>query len=85
MSDPRDIPRITINWDYARPRSWQGWVAAVALVAFGIAAFALVAVVASTLFVIALVVGAGAAASYFIGNLFRRRPVRRDIGPYRGD
>lgn len=85
MTDPRDMPRITINWDHARPRTWQGWVAAVALVAFGIAAFALIAVVASTLFVIALVVGAGAAASYFIGNLFRRRSGGRDIGPYRGD
>jgi hypothetical protein len=85
MNDDREIPRIYINWDHARPTTWRGWVAAIALVAFGVAALALVAVIASTLFVIALVVGAGAAASYFVGNLFRGRRKGRDVGPYRGN
>jgi hypothetical protein len=83
MTDQREIPRIYINWDYARPRTWRGWVAAIALAALGVAALALIAVVATTVFVIALIVGAGAAAAWFVGNLFRRK--RRDVGPYRGN
>jgi hypothetical protein len=83
MTDPYDRPRIYINWERARPAGWRGWVAMIAIVALAIAALALIAIVASTLFVIALIVGAFAAASWFIGNLFRRKG--RDVGPYRGN
>ena len=56
----------------------------IAILALSIAALALIAIVASTLFVIALVVGAGAAAAWFVGNLFRGRK-GRGVGPYRGN
>jgi hypothetical protein len=78
-----DRPRIYINWQRVRPTGWRGWLTAIAIVAFAIAAFAFIAVVASTLFVFFLIAGAIAAAALFIGNLFRGR--RRDVGPYRGN
>jgi hypothetical protein len=83
MTDPYDRPRVYVNWERVRPAGWRGWVSAIALIALGIAVFALVAVIASTVFVIAAIVGAGAAIAWFIGNLFRRR--NRDVGPYRGN
>lgn len=85
MSDPYDRPRVYINWDRARPTTLRGWLAAVAVVALGIAVFALVAVLASTLFVVAVVVGLISAVTWYISNLFRRRKPRREIGPYRGN
>ena len=84
MSGPYDRPRIYINWSRARPVGWRAWAAAVGFVAIAFAVLALVAVVASTVFAIAIVVALFAIVSVFIGNLFRGRP-KRDIGPYRGN
>jgi hypothetical protein len=83
MIDPRDMPRVSINWHYLRPKGWRGWIAAAGFLAVAVAVLALIAVVASTLLVIALIVGLGSAAAYFIGNLFRRKG--REVGPYRGN
>ena len=83
MNDHREMPRIYINWDRARPTTFTGWIAMIAIVALSIAAIALIAVIASTLFVIALIVGIGAAIAWFVGNLFRRG--KREIVPYRGN
>ena len=85
MNDFREMPRIYINWDRARPTTLRGWIAAIAIVALSIAALALFAIIASTLLVIALIVGIGAAASWYIGNLFRRPGRRREIVRYRGN
>lgn len=85
MIDPRDMPRVYINWDRARPTTLSGWLAAIAVVAIGIAVFALVAVVASTLFIVAVVVGMISAVTWYISNLFRRRRPGREIGPYKGN
>ncbi len=83
MSDPRDLPRVTINWAHFKPRDWRGWVGAAGFLAVAVAVLALIAIVASTLLVVALIVGLGSAAAYFIGNLFRRKG--REVGPYRGN
>ena len=84
MTDPRDdLPRVSINWSYFRPKSWRDWLAAAGFLAVAVAALALIAVVASTLLIVALIVGVGSAAAWFIGNLFRRKG--RDVGPYRGN
>jgi len=85
MTNPYERPRVYVNWERVRPAGWRGWVAAIGFLAVGIAVLALIAIVASTLFVIALVVGAGAAAAWFIGNLFRGGRKGRDVGPYRGN
>ena len=83
MTDPYDRPRIYINWQQVRPNSWRAWLVAIGFVALAIAVLALVAVIASTLFVVAVVVGLASALAWFVGNLFRRRS--REIGPYRGN
>ncbi|NOT42021.1 MAG: hypothetical protein HOP13_16195 [Alphaproteobacteria bacterium] len=83
MSDPRDMPRVTINWAQFRPRGWRGWIAAAGFLAVAIAVLALIAIIASTLLVVALIVGLGSAAAFFIGNLFRGK--KREVGPYRGN
>ncbi len=83
MSDPRDMPRVTINWTQFRPQGWRGWIAAAGFLAIAIAVLALIAIIASTLLVVALIVGIGSAAAWFIGNLFRRKG--REVGPYRGN
>jgi len=83
MIDPRDMPRVTINWAHFRPQGWRGWIAAAGFLAVAVAVLALIAIIASTLFVVALVVGAGSAAVWFVGNLFRRKG--REVGPYRGN
>ena len=83
MNDPRDLPRVTINWAHFRPRGWRGWLTAAGFLAVAVAALALIAIVASTLLVVALIVGAASAVAFFIGNLFRRKG--RDVGPYRGN
>ena len=82
MSDPRDMPKVTINWAYFRPQGWRGWIAAAGFLAVAIAVLALIAIVASTLLVVALVVGLGSAAAFFIGNLFRRKG--REVEQCRG-
>jgi hypothetical protein len=83
MSDPRDMPRVYINWAQFKPRGWRGWIAAAGFLAVAIAVLALIAIVASTLLVVALVVGLGSAAAFLIGNLFRGK--KREVGPYRGN
>ena len=83
MSDPRDIPRVTINWERVRPVGWRGWIAAAGFLAVAVAVLALIAIVASTLLVVALIVGLGSAAAWLIGSLFRRKG--REVGPYRGN
>ena len=85
MSGPHDRPRVYINWQRVRPVGWRAWLAAVGFVAVAFAALALVAVIASTVFVIAIVVAFGAAIAFFIGNIFRDWRSKRDIAPYRGD
>jgi hypothetical protein len=83
MIDPRDMPRVTINWAHFRPKGWRGWVGAAGFLAVAVAVLALIAIIASTLFVVALVVGAASGAAWFVGNLFRRKG--REVGPYRGN
>ena len=83
MSDPRDMPRVSINWSYFKPKGWRQWLAASGFLAVAVGVLALVAIVASTLLVVALIVGAGSAVAFFIGNLFRRKG--RDVGQYRGN
>ena len=83
MSGPYDRPRVYVNWSRVRPVGWRAWLAAIGFVAIALAVLALVTVVASTLFAIAIVVAGVAALTFFIGNLFQRR--RRDVGPYRGN
>ncbi|MFM9864526.1 MAG: hypothetical protein ACKVRO_13055 [Micropepsaceae bacterium] len=83
MSDPRDMPRVTINWAQFRPQGWRGWITAAGFLAVAIAVLALIAIIASTLLVVALIVGLGSAAAFFIGNLFRGK--KREVGPYRGN
>lgn len=83
MTDPRDLPRVTINWAYFKPRGWRGWLSAAGVLAVAVAVLALIAIVASTLLVVALIVGAASAVAFFIGNLFRRKG--REVGPYRGN
>ena len=85
MNGPYDRPRVYINWSNARPKTLRGWTALVGFAALAFAGLALVAVIASTLFFVALVVVIVSAVAFFIGNLFRRRP-RRSVQPYqRGD
>jgi hypothetical protein len=83
MNDPRDLPRVSINWAYFKPRGWRGWLSAAGFLAVALGVLALIAIVASTLLVVALIVGAGSAAAFFIGNLFRRKG--REVGPYKGN
>ena len=83
MSDPRDMPRVTINWAQFQPRGWRAWIAAAGFLAVAVAVLALIAIVASTLLVVALIVGIASAAAWFIGNLFRRKG--REVGQYRGN
>ena len=83
MNDGRT--RIYLNWDAIRPKTWRDWARVVLFVAVGIAVFALVAVIASTLLIGAAIVGAGAAAYLAIANLFRRPSRSRDVGPYQGN
>ena len=85
MSGPYDRPRVTINWAHVLPRTLRGWATLVGGVAVGFAVLALVAVIASTLFVVALVVAVAAAIAFFIGNIFGGRKSRRSVQPYRGD
>ena len=85
MSGPYDRPRVYINWSRARPATWRGWVAAIGFVAIAFVVLALVAVIASTVFAIALVVALIAALAFFIGNIFRGGRPKRDVGPYRGN
>ena len=84
MSGPYDRPRVYINWSRVRPVGWRAWAAAVGFVAIAFAVLALVAVIASTVFAIAIVVGLLAVVAAFVGNLFRGRP-KRGVGPYRGN
>ena len=37
MSDPRDMPRVTVNWTQFRPQGWRGWIAAAGFLAVAIA------------------------------------------------
>lgn len=76
MIDPRDVPRVSINWEYLRPKTWRDWLRATG-------ALALIAIIASTLLVIALVVAVGSAIAWFVGNVFRRKG--REVGPYKGN
>jgi hypothetical protein len=78
-----DRPRIMINWNAVRPKGWRGWLTAAGVAAAALGVLALIAIVASTLLIIALIVGAGSAIAFFVGNLFRRKG--RDVGPYRGN
>lgn len=78
-----DRPRIYINWSAIRPATWRDWMRVVILAALGIAALALIAVLASTLLVAAIIVGAGAAIYLFIVNLFRRPG--RNLSRYQGN
>lgn len=83
MNDGRT--RIYVNWHAVRPKTWRDWASVVLFVAAGIAVFALVAVIASTLLIGAAIVGASAAAYLYIANLFRRRRSGREVGPYQGN
>ena len=83
MNDPRDLPRVTINWAHFKPRGWRGWLSVAGFLAVAVAVLALIAIVASTLLIVALIVGAGSAVVWFFGNLFRRKG--REVGPYKGN
>lgn len=83
MNDGRT--RIYINWDAIRPKTGRDWARVLVFVAVGIAALALIAVIASTLLVGAAIVGAAAAAYLAIVNMFRRSSRSRDVGPYQGN
>ena len=37
MTDPRDLPRVTINWAYFKPRGWRGWLSAAGVLAVAVA------------------------------------------------
>ncbi|MEQ1753053.1 MAG: hypothetical protein ABL973_02850 [Micropepsaceae bacterium] len=83
MTDSHDRPRIYINWARVRPATWRDWVVAVCWLAVAIAVLALIMAVASTLFIIGIIVSIVSAAVWFIGNIFQRRG--RDVTPYQGD
>ena len=74
MSDPRDMPRVTINWTQFRPHRLARLVDGGRVSSqLRSRCCALIAIIASTLLVVALIVGSVAAAAWFIGNLFRRQ------------
>jgi hypothetical protein len=79
---PYDRPRVYVSWNNVRPKTLRGWTALVGFAALAFAALALIAVIASTLFFVALVVVIVAAVVFFVGNLFRPRP-RRGVQPYK--
>ena len=83
MSDPYDRPRIYINWARVRPATWRDWLLAFCWLMVAIAVLALIITVASTLFVIGIVVSIVSTAVWFISSLFQRRG--RDVTPYRDD
>jgi hypothetical protein len=83
MSDPFDRPRIYINWARVRPTSLRGWLLAVCWLVVVLAVVALIMAVASTLFIIGIVVSIVSATIWFISSLFQRRG--RDVIPYRDD
>ncbi|MBP6012148.1 MAG: hypothetical protein KBA31_07970 [Alphaproteobacteria bacterium] len=85
MTDPRDMPRVYINWDHIRPKTWRDWFRVTTIVAVGIAMLALIAIIASTLLIVAAVVALVAGAYLYIANLFRRRRSGREVGPYQGN
>ena len=83
MTNPYDRPRVYINWASVRPAGWRGWLTAIGVTAFAFAFLALIAIVASTLFLIALAAAVIGAVALFIGSLFHGR--KNDVGPYRGN
>ena len=83
MNDPYDRPRIYINWERVRPATWQDWVLAFCWLVVGLTVLALIMAVASTLFIIGIVVSIVSAAVWFISSLFQRRG--RDVIPYEDD
>jgi uncharacterized membrane protein YccF (DUF307 family) len=83
MSDPFDRPRIYINWARVRPTSLRGWLLAAFWLVVALAIVALIMAVASTLFIIGIVVSIVSATVWFISSLFQRRG--RDVIPYQDD
>ena len=83
MTDPYDRPKIYINWARVRPATWRDWLVAVCWFAVAIAVFALIMAVASTLFIIGIIVSIVSAGAWFISSIFQRRG--RDVTPYQGD
>ena len=82
---PFERPRVYVNWNNVRPKTLRGWTTLVGFAALAFAALALIAVIASTLFFIAIVVVVVSAVAFFIGNAFRWRS-GRSVQPYkRGD
>ena len=83
MSDPYERPRIYVNWARVRPATWRDWLLAFFWLIVVIAVLSLIMAVASTLFIIGIVVSMVSAAVWFISSLFQRRG--RDVTPYRDD
>jgi MFS superfamily sulfate permease-like transporter len=83
MNDPYDRPRIYINWARVRPATWRDWLLAFCWLTIALAVLALVFAVASTLFIIGIVVSIVSAAVWFISSLFQRRD--RNVIPYQDD
>ena len=83
MTHPYDRPRIYINWERVRPATWQDWLRAFVWLTIAIAVLALIMAVASTLFIIGIVVSIVSATVWFISSLFQRRG--RDVIPYQDD
>jgi fatty acid desaturase len=75
--------RVYINWAQFRPRGWRGWISVAGFLAVAVAVLALIAIVASTLLFVALIVGLGSAVAFFLGNLFSGKS--REVGPYKGN
>ena len=85
MSGPYDRPRVTINWSHVLPKTLRGWTTFVGFNAVAFVVLSVIAVIASTLFAVALVIALVAAIALFVGNLFRGGRSRRSVQPYRGD
>jgi MFS superfamily sulfate permease-like transporter len=83
MNDPFDRPRIYVNWARVRPTSLRGWLLAACWLVVAVAVIALIMAVASTLFVIGIVVSIVSAIIWFISSLFQRRG--RDVIRYQDD
>jgi Flp pilus assembly protein TadB len=85
MTSNDDQTRIYIDWQRARPVTLRGWLAVLGAMILTVCVIVLVAAIASTLLVIALIIATLSAGWWMVQRLFRGRSDDRTIIIYRND
>jgi cation transporter-like permease len=84
MSDSREIKVVRIQiGGQSYPKSWQGWIASLIVGIFAVAMIVLIAVLASAVFVVALVLFAVAAALVILRLIFSPADIARGFREFR--